>query len=344
MKKKTALVTGITGQDGSLIADFLLNKNYKVIGIKRRSSSFNTQRIDHLYKDFQEKNNFKPFYGDLTDSTNILRVIQSVKPDEIYNLGAQSHVHTSFETPEYTANADALGTLRILESIRILKLQKKTKFYQASTSEIFGNSKTPQNEKTPFKPESPYGTAKLYAYWTTINYRNAYNIFACNGILFNHEGPKRGETFVTRKITKAVAEIYKGKRKLFYLGNLDAKRDWGNAKDYVEAMWLMLQQKKPDDYVIATGKSWSVRDFVKKAFKVLNIKIKWKGKGINEIGYDSKTKKTLIKIDPNYYRPNEIYNLRGDYSKAKRILGWRPKTSFDSMIKEMVYSDLKNIK
>ena len=344
MKKKTALVTGITGQDGSLIADFLLNKNYKVIGIKRRSSSFNTQRIDHLYKDFQEKNNFKPFYGDLTDSTNILRVIQSVKPDEIYNLGAQSHVHTSFETPEYTANADALGTLRILESIRILKLQKKTKFYQASTSEIFGNSKTPQNEKTPFKPESPYGTAKLYAYWTTINYRNAYNIFACNGILFNHEGPKRGETFVTRKITKAVAEIYKGKRKLFYLGNLDAKRDWGNAKDYVEAMWLMLQQKKPDDYVIATGKSWSVRDFVKKAFKVLNIKIKWKGKGINEIGYDSKTKKTLIKIDPNYYRPNEIYNLRGDYSKAKRILGWRPKTSFDSMIKEMVYSDLKSIK
>ena len=344
MKKKTALVTGITGQDGSLIADFLLNKNYKVIGIKRRSSSFNTQRIDHLYKDFQEKNNFKPFYGDLTDSTNILRVIQSVKPDEIYNLGAQSHVHTSFETPEYTANADALGTLRILESIRILKLQKKTRFYQASTSEIFGNSKTPQSEKTPFKPESPYGTAKLYAYWTTINYRNAYNIFACNGILFNHEGPKRGETFVTRKITKAVAEIYKGKRKLFYLGNLDAKRDWGNAKDYVEAMWLMLQQKKPDDYVVATGKSWSVRDFVKKAFKVLNIKIKWKGKGINEIGYDSKTKKTLIKIDPNYYRPNEIYNLRGDYSKAKRILGWRPKTSFDSMIKEMVYSDLKSIK
>ena len=344
MKKKIALVTGITGQDGSLIADFLLNKNYKVFGIKRRSSSFNTQRIDHLYKDFQEKNDFKPFYGDLTDSTNILRVIQSVRPDEIYNLGAQSHVHTSFETPEYTANADALGTLRILESIRILKLQKKTKFYQASTSEIFGNSKTPQNEKTPFMPESPYGTAKLYAYWTTINYRKAYNIFACNGILFNHEGPKRGETFVTRKITKAVAEIYKGKRKLFYLGNLDAKRDWGNAKDYVEAMWLMLQQKKPDDYVIATGKSWSVRDFVKKAFKVLNIEIKWKGKGVNEVGYDSKTKKTLIKIDPNYYRPNEIYNLRGDYSKAKKILGWKPKTSFDSMVKEMVYSDLKNIK
>ena len=344
MKKKIALVTGITGQDGSLIADFLLNKNYKVIGMKRRSSSFNTQRIDHLYKDFQEKNDFIPFYGDLTDSTNILRVIQSVKPDEIYNLGAQSHVHTSFETPEYTANADALGALRILESIRILKLQKKTKFYQASTSEIFGNSKTPQNEKTPFMPESPYGTAKLYAYWTTINYRKAYNIFACNGILFNHEGSKRGETFVTRKITKAVAEIYKGKRKLFYLGNLDAKRDWGNAKDYVEAMWLMLQQKKPDDYVIATGTSRSVRDFVKKAFKVLNIEIKWKGKGVNEIGYDNKTKKTLIKIDPNYYRPNEIYNLRGDYSKAKKILGWKPKTSFDTMIKEMVYSDLKNIK
>ena len=344
MKKKTALVTGITGQDGALIADFLLNKNYKVFGIKRRSSSFNTQRIDHLYKDFQEKSDFKPFYGDLTDSTNILRVIQSVKPDEIYNLGAQSHVHTSFETPEYTANADALGTLRILESIRILKLQKKTKFYQASTSEIFGNAKTPQNEKTPFKPVSPYGTAKLYAYWTTVNYRNAYNMFACNGILFNHEGTKRGETFVTRKITKAVAEIYKGKRKLFYLGNLDAKRDWGNAKDYVEAMWLMLQQKKPDDYVIATGKSRSVREFVKKAFKVVNIEIKWKGKGINEIGYNNKTKKTLIKIDPNYYRPNEIYNLRGDYSKAKKNLGWKPKTSFDAMIKEMVYSDLKNIK
>ena len=231
-----------------------------------------------------------------------------------------------------------------MESIRILRLQKKTKFYQASTSEIFGNSKTPQNEKTPFMPESPYGTAKLYAYWTTVNYRKAYNIFACNGILFNHEGPKRGETFVTRKITKAVAEIYKGKRKLFYLGNLDAKRDWGNAKDYVEAMWLMLQQKKPDDYVIATGKSRSVRDFVKKAFKVLNIEIKWKGKGVNEIGYDNKTKKTLIKIDPNYYRPNEIYNLRGDFSKANKILGWKPKTSFNSMIKEMVYSDLKNIK
>ena len=344
MKKKIALVTGITGQDGSLIADFLLNKNYKVIGMKRRSSSFNTQRIDHLYKDFQEKNDFKPFYGDLTDSTNILRVIQSVKPDEIYNLGAQSHVHTSFETPEYTANADALGTLRILESIRILKLQKKTKFYQASTSEIFGNSKTPQNEKTPFMPESPYGTAKLYAYWTTINYRKAYNIFACNGILFNHEGPKRGETFVTRKITRAISQIYLNKLKYFTVGNLDAIRDWGHAKDYAEGMYLISTYKNAEDFVLATGKSYSVRFFIEKCFKFLNINILWKGKGVKEIGYDNKTKKTLIKIDPNYYRPNEIYNLRGDYSKAKKILGWKPKTSFDAMIKEMVYSDLKNIK
>ena len=339
MKKKIALVTGITGQDGSLIADFLLNKNYKVIGMKRRSSSFNTQRIDHLYKDFQEKNDFKPFYGDLTDSTNILRVIQSVKPDEIYNLGAQSHVHTSFETPEYTANADALGTLRILESIRILKLQKKTKFYQASTSEIFGNSKTPQNEKTPFRPESPYGTAKLYAYWTTINYRKAYNIFACNGILFNHEGPKRGETFVTRKITKAVAEIYKGKRKLFYLGNLDAKRDWGNAKDYVEAMWLMLQQKKPEDFVIATGKQYTVKHFINLVCKQLKIKIKWKGKGLNEKAYDEKGD-VIIRIDKNYFRPAEVDSLMGDASKARKILSWKPKVKIDQLIKEMINYEL----
>jgi len=344
MKKKIALVTGVTGQDGSYLAEFLLKKDYIVYGLKRRSSSFNTQRIDHLYKDYQEKNNFIPVYGDLTDSTNILRVIKNSQPDEIYNLGAQSHVHTSFETPEYTANSDALGTLRILEAIKILNLQKKTKFYQASTSEIFGNSKTPQNEKTNFQPESPYGTAKLYAYWIAVNYRNAYNIFACNGILFNHESPRRGETFVTRKITRGVAEIFLGKRKKLYLGNLNAKRDWGYAPEYVESMWKMLQYKKPDDYVIATGKSTSVKSFVEKSFKIVNIKVGCRGTGINEIGYDLKTKKILIEIDKNYFRTNEVHSLRGDYSKAKKILGWKPKINLDQMIKEMVHSDIKKIK
>lgn len=344
MKKKIALVTGVTGQDGSFLTEFLLKKNYIVYGLKRRSSSFNTQRIDHLYKDYQEKNNFIPIYGDLTDSTNILRVIQNTEPDEIYNLGAQSHVHTSFETPEYTANSDAIGALRILESIRILNLQKKTKFYQASTSEIFGNTKDPQNEKTIFQPVSPYATAKLYAYWITINYRDAYNIFACNGILFNHESIRRGETFVTRKITKAVAEIFLGKRKMFYLGNLEAKRDWGYAPEYVVSMWKMLQQKKPDDYVIATGKSTSVRSFVEKSFEVLNIKIGWKGKGLNEVGYNIKNNQILVKIDKNYFRPNEVHTLRGDYSKAKKKLGWKPKTSLNKMIKEMIHHDLKIIK
>ena len=342
--KKIALITGVTGQDGSLLADFLIKKNYKVIGLKRRSSTFNTQRIDHLYSDIQKPNNFKPFYGDLTDSTNIIRVVQSTKPDEIYNLAAQSHVHTSFETPEYTANTDALGTLRLLEAIRILNLQKKTKFYQASTSEIFGNSAAPQNENTKFQPVSPYGTAKLYAYWITRNYRDAYNIFACNGILFNHEGTRRGETFVTRKITKAVAEIYLKKRKILYLGNLDAERDWGYAKDYVESMWLMLQQKKPDDYVIATGKTCSVRKFVEKTFKIVGIKIIWHGKGINEIGLNSDTKEVLIRIDKNYFRPNEIYKLRGDYSKAKKKLKWTPKFSLDNMIKEMLKNDINLLK
>jgi len=342
--KKIALITGVTGQDGSLLADFLIKKNYKVIGLKRRSSTFNTQRIDHLYSDIQKPNNFKPFYGDLTDSTNIIRVVQSTKPDEIYNLAAQSHVHTSFETPEYTANTDALGTLRLLEAIRILNLQKKTKFYQASTSEIFGNSAAPQNENTKFQPVSPYGTAKLYAYWITRNYRDAYNIFACNGILFNHEGTRRGETFVTRKITKAVAEIYLKKRKILYLGNLDAERDWGYAKDYVESMWLMLQQKKPDDYVIATGKTCSVRKFVEKTFKIVGIKIIWHGKGINEIGLNSNTKEVLIRIDKNYFRPNEIYKLRGDYSKAKKKLKWTPKFSLDNMIKEMLKNDINLLK
>ena len=343
-KKKIALITGVTGQDGSLLADFLIKKNYKVIGLKRRSSTFNTQRIDHLYSKKYIPNNFEPYYGDLTDSTNLIRVIQSTTPDEIYNLAAQSHVHTSFETPEYTANTDAIGTLRILEAIRILNLQKKTKFYQASTSEIFGNSKTPQNENTIFQPESPYGTAKLYAYWITKNYRKAYNIFACNGILFNHEGPRRGETFVTRKITKGVAEIYLKKRDMLYLGNLDAKRDWGYAKDYVESMWLMLQQKKPDDYVIATGKNCTVRNFVEKSFNVVGIKIGWKGKGLKEFGFDKKTKKILIKIKKNYFRPNEVHSLRGNASKARKILKWKPKYNLNKMIFEMVTEDLKSLK
>lgn len=327
MAKKVALITGVTGQDGSYLTDFLLKKGYKIIGVKRRSSSFNTKRIDHIYNDLSQSKNFKPYYGDLTDSSNILRIIQSTKPDEIYNLGAQSHVHTSFEIPEYSANADALGTLRILEAIRILKLQKKTKFYQASTSEIFGNTEIPQNEKTPFRPRSPYAVSKLYAYWTTVNYREAYGIFAVNGILFNHEGPRRGETFVSRKITRAVAEIYKNKRNFFTLGNLNAKRDWGSAKDYVESMWLMLKAKKPSDYVIATGKSYTVKNFVEEAFKYIDIQIKWRGKGLKEVGYDKKTGKIYIKVDPVYFRPTDVDELRGDSSKARRELKWKPKTS-----------------
>ena len=290
-RKKIALITGITGQDGSLLADFLLKKKYKVFGVKRRSSTFNTSRIDHLYKDIQESKNFIPYYGDMTDSTNIIRIIQDTKPDEIYNLAAQSHVHTSFETPEYTANADALGPLRILEAIRILKLTKKIKFYQASTSEMFGNQGKTQNETTPFNPVSPYGVSKLFGYWMTVCYRESYGLFACNGILFNHEGPRRGETFVTRKISRAVAEISLDRRKCLYLGNLNAKRDWGYASDYVESMWLMLQKNKPDDYVIATGVAKSVREFVKEAFKVIGINIGWRGKNEKEIGFDKRTKK-----------------------------------------------------
>ena len=344
MKRKTALITGVTGQDGSHLTDFLINKGYKIIGVKRRSSSFNTKRIDHIYNNLKQSNNFFPYYGDLTDSSNILRIIQSTKPDEIYNLGAQSHVHTSFEIPEYSANADALGALRILEAIRILKLQKKTKFYQASTSEIFGNTSIPQNENTPFKPRSPYATSKLYAYWTTVNYREAYGIFAVNGILFNHEGPRRGETFVSRKITRAVCEIHRKKRKYFTLGNLDSKRDWGSAKDYVESMWLMLKAKKPSDYVIATGKSHSVKNFVEEAFKFINIKILWKGKGLKEIGYDKKTGQILVKVDPIYFRPTEVDELRGDFSKAKKELKWKPKTTFNQLVKEMMISDLAEIK
>jgi len=344
MPRKTALITGVTGQDGSYLTDFLLKKGYKIIGVKRRSSSFNTKRIDHIYNDIKQSKNFIPFYGDLTDSSNILRIVQSTKPDEIYNLGAQSHVHTSFEIPEYSANADALGALRILEAIRILKLQKKTKFYQASTSEIFGNTQIPQNENTPFRPRSPYAVSKLYAYWTTVNYREAYNIFAVNGILFNHEGPRRGETFVSRKITRAVAEIYKNKRNFFTLGNLNAKRDWGSAKDYVESMWLMLRAKQPSDYVIATGKSYTVRKFVEEAFNYIGIKIIWKGKGLKEVGLNAKTGQTYIKIDPVYFRPTDVDELRGDSSKAKRELNWKPKTKFKDLVSEMMQSDLKNIK
>ena len=343
MKKKTALITGVTGQDGSHLTDFLIKKGYKIIGVKRRSSSFNTKRIDHIYNDIKQSKNFIPYYGDLTDSSNILRIVQSTKPDEIYNLGAQSHVHTSFEIPEYSANADALGTLRILEAIRILKLQKKTKFYQASTSEIFGNTGIPQNENTPFRPRSPYAVSKLFAYWTTVNYREAYGIFAVNGILFNHEGPRRGETFVSRKITRAVSEIAKNRREFFTLGNLNAKRDWGSAKDYVESMWLMLRAKKPSDYVIATGKSFSVKQFVEEAFKYINIKISWRGKGLKEVGYNKQNGKVLIKVDPVYFRPTEINELRGDSSKARKELKWKPKTNFKELVKEMMISDLEEI-
>lgn len=336
---RTALITGITGQDGSHLADFLLGKGYKIIGVKRRSSSFNTERIEHIYNN----KNFVPCYGDLTDSSNLLRIIQSTKPNEIYNLAAQSHVHTSFETPEYTANADALGTLRLLEAIRILKLQKRTKFYQASTSELFGNTNIPQNEKTPFRPRSPYAISKLFSYWMTINYRESYNIFAVNGILFNHEGPRRGETFVSRKITRAVAEIYKNQRNCLFLGNLNAKRDWGYAKDYVKSMWLMLKQKKPSDYVIATGKSRSVREFVKEAFKCININIKWKGKGIKEVGYNAANNKTLIRIDPGYFRPTDIDELRGDAKKARRELKWKPEMEFKKLVQIMVKNDIDKI-
>ena len=340
--KKLALITGITGQDGSLLTDFLIKKKYRVIGIKRRSSTFNTNRIDHIYDKPKFKKFFDVVYGDLTDSSNMTRIIQKYKPDEIYNLAAQSHVKTSFETPEYTSNVDGIGALRILESIRLLGLTKKTKFYQASTSELFGNTDIPQNEKTPFRPTSPYAIAKLYAYWTVLNYREAYKIFAVNGILFNHEGTRRGETFVTRKITRAVAQRYKYNTGTLYLGNLYTKRDWGNAKDYVESMWLMLQAKNPGDYVIATGKSHTVKEFVEEAYKCINIKIKWQGSGLKEVGQDIKTKKILVKIDPIYYRPTDIKELRGDFSKAKKELKWKPKTTFKELVMEMVKSDIEN--
>jgi GDPmannose 4,6-dehydratase len=343
MTKPVALITGITGQDGSYLAEFLLEKNYEVHGVKRRSSSFNTERIDHLYQDphFSEVH-FHLHYGDLTDATNLIRVMQEVQPTEIYNLAAQSHVQVSFETPEYTANADALGTLRLLEGIRILGFKDRVRFYQASTSELYGNTpETPQNENTPFRPRSPYAAAKLYAYWITVNYREAYRFHASNGILFNHEGPRRGETFVTRKITQGVAAIHLGKQDCLYLGNLDAKRDWGHARDYAEGMWLILQQQKPDDYVLATGESHSVREFVELAFAEAGIAIKWDGKGPEEQGICNKTRRTLVKIDPRYFRPTEVDTLVGDAAKARKQLGWKPKVKFSDLVREMVATDLK---
>ena len=342
--KKIALITGVTGQDGAYLAEFLLSKNYQVHGIKRRSSSFNTGRIDHLYEDPHESDtNFFLHYGDMTDATNLIRLIQKIKPNEIYNLAAQSHVMVSFETAEYTANADALGTLRILEAIRILGLEKKIRYYQASTSELYGKiQENPQNEKTPFYPRSPYAVAKLYAFWITVNYREAYKIHASNGILFNHESPVRGETFVTRKIVKSAVDIHKKKQKCLYLGNLNASRDWGHAKDYVRGMWLMLQQKSPDDYVFATGKTFTVRSFVEKTFLELGVKIIWRGKGLNETGINEKTGETLVKISSRYFRPTEVDLLIGDATKAKKKLGWVPKISLDDLVKEMVKEEMKN--
>lgn len=342
---KVALITGITGQDGSYLAELLLEKGYIVHGVRRRASSFNTARIDHLYQDRHEKNlRLILHYGDMTDSSSLVRIIQQTQPDEIYNLAAQSHVAVSFEEPEYTANSDALGTLRLLEAIRILGLEKKTKFYQASTSELYGLVKeTPQKESTPFHPRSPYGVAKLYAYWITVNYREAYGIYACNGILFNHESPRRGEIFVTRKIVRALCRIKLGKQKCLYLGNLDAKRDWGHAKDYVEAMWLMLQQQTPEDLVVATGEQHSVRHFVELSANELGMKITWKGNGVDEKGYDQ-SGNCIVAVDPMYFRPSEVESLLGDARLAREKLGWKPKTSFESLVKEMVIEDMVEAK
>jgi GDPmannose 4,6-dehydratase len=340
---KRALITGITGQDGAYLADFLLKKGYEVHGIKRRASSFNTARVDHLYRDPHEQDvRFMMHYGDLTDSTNLIRIIQEIQPDEVYNLGAQSHVKVSFETPEYTANVDGLGTLRILEAIRILKMEEKTRFYQASTSELFGKvQEIPQKETTPFYPRSPYGVAKLYAYWITVNYREAYGMYACNGILFNHESPVRGETFVTRKITRALARIKIGLQDTLYLGNLDARRDWGHARDFVEMQWLMLQQDKPEDYVIATGIQYSVRELIEIAAQQLGISIRWEGEGAEEKGLEEKTGQVVIAVDPGYYRPTEVNELLGDAGKAREKLGWVPGTSFEEMIAEMIEADME---
>jgi len=343
MKNKIALITGITGQDGAYLAKFLIDKGYEVHGIKRRSSSFNTSRIDNFYQDpHSDGVNFHLHYGDMTDATNLIGLMQKINPDEVYNLAAQSHVQVSFETPEYTANADGLGTLRLLESIRLLNMTKTVKFYQASTSELYGNSDTiPQNENTDFSPRSPYAVAKLYAYWITVNYRLAYNIYACNGILFNHESPIRGETFVTRKITRAVAAIKLGLQEKLYIGNLEAKRDWGHAKDYVKGMWLMLQQKQADDYVLSTGESHTVKEFVESAFSEIDEIIVWKGQGIEEKGYSKKDNRVLVEVDKRYFRPTEVNYLLGDSSKAEKVLGWKANTKFSELVTEMVREDLK---
>jgi GDPmannose 4,6-dehydratase len=339
---KRALITGITGQDGAYLAEFLLEKGYEVHGIKRRSSSLNTERIDHLYQDPHERDvRLHLHYGDLTDATNVVRIVQKVQPHEIYNLAAQSHVAVSFETPEYTANADGLGTLRILEAVRILSRERQTRFYQASTSEMFGRVReTPQRETTPFYPRSPYGVAKLYGHWITVNYREAYGLYACSGILFNHESPIRGETFVTRKITRALARIHEGLETRLYLGNLDSRRDWGHARDYVRAQWLMLQQTEPDDFVIATGEQHSVREFVTRAAAELGMRIEWRGSAADERGVDTMTGRTIVEVDTRYYRPTEVDTLLGDASKARAKLGWQPLTSFDQLVKEMVAEDL----
>ena len=341
---KKALITGVTGQDGAYLSRLLLKKGYEVHGVKRRSSSFNTQRIDDLYVDPHEPTSFFLHYGDLTDSTNLIRIVQEVQPDEIYNLAAQSHVQVSFETPEYTANADAIGTLRLLEAIRILRMTERVRFYQASTSELYGNSPAPQSEKTPFAPRSPYGAAKLYAYWITVNYREAYGMHASNGILFNHESPLRGETFVTRKIARGVAAIELRLQSHFYLGNLDAERDWGHARDYVEGMWLMMQQPTPDDYVLATGETHSVRKFVETAFAEVGRKIEWQGQGSQEKGIDAKTGDPLVLVDERYYRPTEVDLLLGDAAKARRVLGWKHKTAFGELVSEMVAAELVQMK
>jgi len=342
MTEKVALITGATGQDGAYLAELLLKKGYIVHGVKRRSSSINTERVDHLYVDpHVESARFFLHYGDMTDATNLIRLIQESQPAEIYNLAAQSHVGVSFETPEYTANADALGTLRLLEAIRILRMEDRMRFYQASTSELYGNSPAPQNEKTPFAPRSPYAAAKLYAYWIAVNYREAYGIHASNGILFNHESPIRGETFVTRKISRAVAAIETGAEKHFFIGNLGAQRDWGHARDYVEGMWTMLQQPKPDDYVLATGQSHTVREFIERAFAVVGRRIAWRGEGIDEVGVDEKNGEELVKVDPRYFRPTEVDELRGDASKAHAKLGWKHKVGFADLVTEMVNADLK---
>jgi GDPmannose 4,6-dehydratase len=339
MTGKTALITGVTGQDGSLLAEYLLAKGYAVHGIKRRSSSFNTERVDHLYVDPHESDvRFSMHYGDMTDATNLIRILQEVRPDEIYNLAAQSHVQVSFETPEYTANADGLGTLRLLEAMRILGLGEQARFYQASTSELYGNAPPPQSETTPFQPRSPYAAAKLYGYWITVNYREAYGLHASNGILFNHESPVRGETFVTRKITQAVASIAAGLQDVLYLGNLDAKRDWGHARDYVDGMWRVLQQDAPDDYVLATGEAHSVREFVEIAFAEADMTIEWQGNGLEEVGVDD-SGTARVRIDPRYFRPTEVDYLLGDAAKALRILDWRPQTSFRDLVREMVAAD-----